>query len=451
MPAPTTNSRADAGPTAAGPPRWLVLLLAVTCGLTVANLYYAQPLLSDLRQVFHIDAATAGSLVTVTQLGYALGLLLIVPLGDRLENRRLAGLLLGITSVGLVAAGLAPTFPVLLAAGLLFSISLVVIQILVPFAADLAPDRSRGRVVGQVMSGLLAGILLSRTLGSLLADATSWRVVYLASAGVTASLALTLQAALPQRQPTSRLGYVELLRSTVGLVRKHAPLRRRAFYQGTMFGAFSAFWTTISYVLTSATFHYGQAGVGLFALLGAGGVAIAPLAGRWADRGLVRPMTAAALALAAAAFALAGFGHHNIVALGAAAVLLDMAVQTTLILGQQVVFQLEPASRARLNSAFMATFFLGGALGSELASLAYRADGWRAVAILGTALPLAGLAYWATERPARSAVTTVGTGVVAAAGAAVDPAGPVAEAVSGPTGGRPTADGGRGEQGHQSQ
>jgi predicted MFS family arabinose efflux permease len=399
----TADPNADqaVGPDSAGPPRRLIILLAVACGLTVANLYYAQPLLSDLSRVFHVNEAAAGGLVTITQVGYALGLLLLVPLGDRLENRRLATLLLGITALALVLAGLAPGFTVLLAASLLFSTTLVVVQILVPFAADLAPDHSRGRVVGQVMSGLLAGILLSRTLGSLLADATSWRVVYLVSAGMMALLALTLRTALPQRRPTTQLRYSELLRSTVRLARTHAPLRRRALYQATMFGAFSAFWTTISYVLTSAPFHYGQVAVGLFALVGAGGVAVAPLAGRWADRGLVRPMTAAALGAAALAFALAGFGRHSIVALGAAAVLLDMAVQTTLILGQQVIFALDPASRARLNSVYMATFFLGGALGSELASLAYHARGWDAVAVLGAGLPLAGLAYWTTERRAR--------------------------------------------------
>ncbi|MFC1407586.1 MULTISPECIES: MFS transporter [Streptacidiphilus] len=380
------------------PPRRLVLLLAVACGLTVANLYYAQPLLSSLRQVFGIDAATAGWLVTISQIGYALGLLFIVPLGDRLENRRLVTVLLGITAASLVVAGTAPGYALLLGATLLFATTLVVVQILVPYAADLAPSHIRGRIVGQVMSGLLAGILLSRTLGSLLAQATDWRVVYLTSAALMAVLALVLRTTLPTRRPRTGAPYPELLRSTARLMRQHPPLRRRALYQATMFGAFSAFWTTVSFVLTGAPFHYNQLGVGLFALVGAGGVLIAPLAGRWADRGLGRPMTAAALLTAALAFGLAGVGRHSIIALGAAAILLDMAVQTTLILGQHVIFQLDPASRARLNSAYMATFFLGGALGSQVASTAYRADGWPAVATLGAALPAAGLLLWATER-----------------------------------------------------
>ncbi|AUA07983.1 Major Facilitator Superfamily protein [Streptomyces malaysiensis subsp. malaysiensis] len=167
-----------------------------------------------------------------------------------------------------------------------------------------------------------------------------------------------------------------------------------------MFGAFSAFWTTISYLLTGPGFHYSPVGVGIFALVGAAGAAIAPLAGHWADRKLARPMTGLAFAVAAAAFAVAGFGQHSIVLLALAAILIDMAVQTTLILGQHTIYQLDASARARLNSAFIATFFLGGALGSQIGSIAYRADGWGAVSILGAALPLLALLYWLTEHRA---------------------------------------------------
>lgn len=389
----------------AGPPRRLVVLLAVSCGLTVANLYYAQPLLSELRHAFGISSVAAGSLVTVTQLGYALGLLLLVPLGDVTEKRRLATVLLTLTIGATVLAGLAPDFTVLLVASFIAGTTLVVTQILVPFAADLAPDASRGRVVGQVMSGLLTGILLSRTVGSLLAGATSWRVVYLASAGLMTVLTLVLRSALPRRAPSraaAALSYGGLLRSAARLMRVHPALRRRALYQAAMFGAFSTFWTTISFVLTSAPFDYAQWQVGLFALAGAGGALVAPLAGRWADRGLVRPMTAVAFGTAAAAFALAGVGRHSVIALGAAAVLLDMAVQATLILGQQVVFSLDGQARARLNSAFMATFFVGGAIGSQAGSYAYHAGGWSAATLLGATLPVLALLGWLTElRPHR--------------------------------------------------
>jgi predicted MFS family arabinose efflux permease len=376
------------------------VLLAVSCGLTVANLYYAQPLLSELRHAFGVSSVTAGGLVTATQLGYALGLLLLVPLGDVTEKRRLATILLSLTIGALVLSGLAPDFPVLLIASLVAGTTLVVTQILVPFAADLAPDESRGRVVGQVMSGLLTGILLSRTFGSLLAGVTSWRVVYLTSAGLMTVLTLVLRSALPRRAPAATaagLSYAGLLKSTARMLKVHPALRRRALYQAAMFGAFSVFWTTISFVLTSAPFHYAQWQVGLFALAGAGGALVAPVAGRWADRGLVRTMTAVAFAAAVLAFAVAAAGRHSVIALGVAAVLLDMAAQTTLVLGQQVVYRLDGTARARLNSAFMATFFVGGALGSQAGSYAYHAGGWTAATLLGAALPLLALLGWLTE------------------------------------------------------
>ncbi|MFF2852502.1 MFS transporter [Streptomyces sp. NPDC058001] len=382
-------------------PGWLVALLAVACGMTVANLYYAQPLLSELRDVFHLSTTAAGGLITLTQVGYVVGMLFLVPLGDRFEKRHLVTVLLVITTVALAVAGVATSFPMLLIAALVAGATSVVAQILVPFAASLAPDEIRGRIVGRVMSGLLTGILLSRTVSSLVSDVAGWRVVFLGSAVLMALLAVALRLALPRQEPTTDVPYAQVLRSTVRLARTHPVLLRRGLYQAAMFGAFSAFWTTISYVLTGPGFHYSAIGVGLFALVGAGGAAIAPFAGRWADRGLVRPVTGVAFVVAAVAFALAGFGQHNIVLIGLAAILLDMAVQTTLILGQHTIYELDAGARARLNSAFIATFFIGGALGSEFGSMAYHAAGWTAVTLLGAALPVLAFLYWLTERRTR--------------------------------------------------
>ncbi|UXY18354.1 MFS transporter [Streptomyces cynarae] len=392
-----TPSKITSAAPAHGVAGWLIALLAVASGMTVANLYYAQPLLSSLRDVFHISTATAGTLITLTQVGYVIGMVFLVPLGDRLEKRGLITVLLTVTTLALVAAGLATGFPMLLTASLISGATSVVAQILVPFAASLAPDHARGRIVGRVMSGLLTGILLSRTLSSLVSDVAGWRVVYLGSAVLMALLAVALRAALPKHAPTTTVPYHHVLRSTAALVRRHPALLRRGLYQAAMFGAFSAFWTTVSYVLTGPRFHYSPVGVGIFALVGAAGAAIAPLAGHWADHGLTRRMTGAAFAAAALAFALAGFGGHSVVLIALAAILIDMAVQTTLILGQHTVYQLDAGARARLNSAFIATFFLGGALGSQLGSIAYRAGGWGAVSVLGAALPVLALLYWTTE------------------------------------------------------
>ncbi|WP_406502419.1 MFS transporter [Streptomyces sp. NBC_01602] len=385
------------GKAAHGVPGWLVVLLAVASGMTVANLYYAQPLLSSLADVFHVSTAAAGGLITLTQVGYVIGMLFLVPLGDRLEKRRLITTLLTVTTLALAVAGFATSFPMLLIASLISGATSVVAQILVPFAANLAPDHARGKIVGRVMSGLLTGILLSRTVSSLVSDLAGWRVVYLGSAVLMAILAVALRTALPSHAPTTTIPYTQVLRSTLQLVRTHPALLRRGLYQAAMFGAFSAFWTTVSFVLTGPHFHYSAIGVGIFALVGAAGAAIAPFAGHWADRKLTRPMTGAAFAIAALAFALAGFGQHNIILLALAAILIDMAVQTTLILGQHTIYQLDPSARARLNSAFIATFFIGGALGSQLGSLAYRTSGWTALSILGATLPLIALLYWTTE------------------------------------------------------
>ncbi|MEU1600833.1 MFS transporter [Streptomyces sp. NPDC005708] len=377
---------------------WLVTLLAVACGTTAANMYYAQPLLPSLRDVFHISTTTVGALVTTTQVGFAVGMLFLVPLGDRLEKRRLVTVLLAVTTLALVAAGAAVSFAMLLIASLISGITSVVAQILVPFAASMAPDHARGRIVGRVMSGLLVGILLSRTLSSLVSDVAGWRVVYFASAVLMAMLAIALRIALPEHAPTTNISYRQVLGSTAQLARTHPALRRRALYQAAMFGVFSAFWTTISFVLTGPGFHYSPVGVGIFALVGAAGAAVAPLAGRWADLELTRPMTGAAFAVAIIAFVAAYFGRHTIILIALAAILLDMAVQTSLILGQHTIYRLDANARARLNSAFIATFFIGGALGSQLGTTAYHLGGWTIVTALGAALPLLALMYWMGER-----------------------------------------------------
>ncbi|MEU3708609.1 MFS transporter [Streptomyces catenulae] len=379
-------------------PGWLVALLATSCGLTVANLYYAQPLLEMMRRTFQLQDSTAGLLITLTQLGYAVGMVFLVPLGDRIENSRLVSVLLTVTALAMAAGGLAPTFTVLLVAALVAGATSVVAQVLVPYVADLAPDHLRGAVVGKVMSGLLAGILLSRTVGSLLADVAGWRTVYLVSAALMAILALVLRRALPHRAPTSTDPYTVLLRSMARLIRVHPQLRRRSFYHACMFAAFSAFWTTISYVLTTAPYHYSQLQVGLFALVGAAGALVAPLAGRLADRGLAHRLTPVTCLLASATLIWAGLAAHRILVLAAAAVLLDCAVQCSLIFGQHTIYQLDADARARITGVYIATFFVGGAIGSQLGTLAHHVGNWTTVTLTAAAFPVIATLVWTTDR-----------------------------------------------------
>jgi len=384
--------------------RTQIIIFAVACGLAVGNLYYAQPLLETIGATFGIGEATAGLIVTLTQLGYAAGLLFLAPLGDLIENKRLVLTILGGTLLALVAAVFSPTIGIFLAASFAIGVTSVVAQILVPLASHFAPEGKRGEVVGQVMSGLLIGILLARAVAGLISTFVGWRGVYVVSAILLAAMIAVLARTIPYRAPDSKASYGALLASLARIYRSEPVLRRRAIYQFTMFGAFSVFWTAITFLLSSAPFHFSTAWIGAVALAGAAGAFIAPVAGKIGDAGHGRIATGCALALASAAFALTLF-QMSIVAIVAGAILLDLAVQTTLILGQHAIYALNPAERSRLNTLYISTFFLGGALGSALAATLYAHGGWPAVVALGAGMPLVAFAIWLTE-PRRAVVST---------------------------------------------
>ncbi len=373
----------------------LTVLFAVACGLAVANIYYVQPLLATIDREFRVGPGAGSVVITLTQLGYALGLVSIVPLADLIENRTLVVRVLIGAAVALVAIAIAPTYPAFLAAAILVGITSVAAQILVPFAAHLAPDATRGRIVGRVMSGLLVGVLLSRAFAGIVGGAAGWRVVYAAAAVAIATIALVLRRALPRREPTYAGTYAALLRSLVAIYRREPVLRRRALYQSLMFASFSAFWTSITFLLASRRYGFSATQIGLFALAGATGALVAPLAGRLGDAGRSRIATAVALALGAAGFALTLVPSLSTLVLAALA--LDAATQGTLVLGQRAIYALVPAERGRLNTLFIATFFVGGAAGSAASGFAYERFGWPGVVALGTLLPLAALAWWLTE------------------------------------------------------
>jgi predicted MFS family arabinose efflux permease len=386
----------------------MVWILAVSAGLIVANLYYAQTLVGPISAATGLSAQAAGLIVTLTQAGYCLGLLFIVPLGDLLENRRLVTTALLLTAGALLAAALATSASVFLAASLAVGLGSVAAQILVPFAAHLSREETRGRTVGKVVSGLLIGIMLARPLASLVADRYGWHAIFFGAALAMFVLALLLRRVLPARVPAATMSYSRLLGSMWQLLRSTPVLRRRAAYHAGMFGAFSLFWTTAPLALAGPAFGLSQTGIAIFALVGMAGAIASPVAGRLADSGHTRTATTAALLLGVAAFVLPllapGSSTFALGMLVVASIVLDMGVAANLVLGQRAIFALGAEVRSRLNGLFFALFFAGGALGSALGAWVYAGYGWKATLALGAALPALALLYQASEfiRPVRS-------------------------------------------------
>ncbi|WP_336789216.1 MFS transporter [Paenibacillus sp. MMO-177] len=383
-------------------PAWLTILLATACGMIAANLYYAQPLVGLISSSLGLSAGSAGLIVTLTQIGYVLGLLFIVPMGDIVENRKLVVTALLLTAAALVTAALAKQPFLFLAATLVIGLGSVAAQVLVPFASYLASDASRGRVVGNVMSGLLLGIMLARPISSLVADFFGWHAIFAISAAAIVILAIVLAKVLPVRKPTAATSYTTLLGSMWRLLPTTPILRRRAFYHATLFAAFSLFWTTVPQLLASPKFHFSQTAIALYALVGVAGAVAAPLAGRLADRGWTRPATAIALITVIVSVLLPLLIQTSspvgVVVLVIAAILLDAGVSANLVLSQRSIFSLGADIRSRLNGLFMAIFFFGGAIGSAAGGWAYATGGWSTALWIGIAFPTLALLYFATER-----------------------------------------------------
>lgn len=379
---------------------WLTLLLATACGLLAANIYYAQPLAGPIASAIGLPASSTGLIVTLTQLGYGAGLLLVAPLGDLFENRKLTITLILIAASGLLVSGLSHSpLPFLLAA-LVTGLGTVAVQVLVPYAAHMAPEERRGRVVGNVMSGLMLGIMLARPVASFITQLSDWtNVFYFAAAGMVL-LALLLSVVLPKREPAAKMSYASLIGSMWHLLRTTPVLRRRAIYHACLFGAFSLFWTTTPLLLTSV-FHLNQGEIGLFALAGVAGAIAAPIAGRVADRGRTKSATAAAMICVAAAFLITHIAPQGsttaLVLLVIAAVVLDFGVSANMTLGQRTIFALGSEFRARLNGLYMTTFFMGAAAGSAMGGWAFAEGGWSLASWLGFALPVTALLYFITE------------------------------------------------------
>jgi predicted MFS family arabinose efflux permease len=360
--------------------------MAVATGAAVANNYYAQPLLPAIKHSLHLSSSGAGLIVTVSQVGYALGLVFVLPLGDLLERRRLVVTMALAVSVALVVVASAPTGAVLLPAALVVGTLSVIAQILVAMAAGMAGDTDRGRVVGYVMTGLLLGILLARTVAGYVADLGGWRTVYYAAAGLMVTQAAVLARLLPCRRQDVTINYRRLLASVRTLVRHEPVLRQRALYGALSFAGFSVLWTSIAFLLAGGPYHYGTGTIGLFGLIGAGGVLAANFAGRLADRGHQRLTTGCTAVLLLVAWLPLWLGRDSIGALIVGILLVDLAAQGLHITNQSEIYRLHPDARSRINSAYMTFYFLGGAAGSAASAAAYAADGWTGVVSCGAAV-----------------------------------------------------------------
>jgi predicted MFS family arabinose efflux permease len=384
----------------------LQLLFAAAVGITVINLFATQTLIGPIAAALGLDARLSGMVAMLPQLGYAAGLVLLVPLADLLENRRLIVRLLMCCALALAAATLSTSGWLFLLAIFLAGAASSAIQIMVPLAALMACEAHRGKVVGNVMSGLMLGILLSRPLASLLVDAGGWRLLYLVLAVSVTVVAITLRRTLPLRQPTAILSYPALIRSLWSLLRSQPVLRRRALTAALAMAAFSLFWTAVALLLTQQPFNMNQRHIALFALAGAAGAIVAPLAGRIGDRGWTRQATLAAHLLMIGALLLAGVAGagwggfaisiHPWLALGMlvlAAIGLDAGVTTDQTLGRRAINLLQPEARGRLNGLFVGIFFIGGALGAASAALAWVAGGWSGVCLAGIAYAAAALIF----------------------------------------------------------
>jgi predicted MFS family arabinose efflux permease len=379
--------------------------MAITTGAIVANLYYAQPLLHEVALTFHVGSAAAATVVTCTQIGYAAGLLLVVPLGDLHPRRTLVVIVFCLAGMSLVICALAPSLWLFEVGSVAVGGASVAGQIMVPFAADLASPERRGRVVARIMTGLLTGILLARTVSGLVAQVAGWRAIYWISAGLMVVFAGLLWRALPREPQRPHVPYWDLVGSSFRLLAEVPMLRRRAWHGACAFATFSVLWTSLAFLLSGPPYHYSNAVIGLFGLAGVGGVAAANLAGKLADADRTVLTTVVSGILLTGSFALLAAGKTSLALLLAGIVVLDLGTQGMQITNQAIIYALRPEARSRINSAYMFCYFVGGAIGSITAGVVLASSGWDGICVLGAGFGALTLAMTLVDRiwPAREA------------------------------------------------
>jgi predicted MFS family arabinose efflux permease len=381
--------------------RATTLLMAVGVGVSVANIYYCQPLLGIMGSNLHVSEHHIGWIATLTQIGTAFGMLLFVPLGDIAERRSLTVRMCLFVAFAALLNALAPNFSLLAVFSFVLGMAGVVPHLILPFAAHLAPEGSRGKVVAKVISGLLVGILLARTVAGFVGAQFGWRAIFWISSGLMLTMALTFWRLLPQSKPTLRMHYFDLLRSVGRMVREHRTLRESAAIGALLFASFSAFWTTLVFFLARPPYHYGARMAGAMGLLAAGSAALAPLVGRMIDRRSPKLGIAIAVLLALGSFVVMAFTGHWLIGLSLGVILLDVGVQTGHISNQTRIYNTFPEARSRANTVYMVSYFTGGALGSTLGNLGWNLAGWAGVCAVGIVLLIPALLILRTMRNER--------------------------------------------------
>ncbi|KAG6336776.1 hypothetical protein ID866_2306 [Astraeus odoratus] len=368
--------------------------MSVATGLAVASNYYAQPLLDTIARAFDLSASSAGFIVTAAQLGYAAGLLFLVPLGDMFERRMLIVSMTLLAAGGMLITASSQSLTMMIVGTALTGLFSVVAQILVPLAATLASPEKRGKVVGTIMSGLLLGILLARTVAGLLASLGGWRTVYWVASVLMVVMALALWRGLPKVKQENHLNYPQLLASVFSLFTQDKLLRTRALLGCLTFANFSILWTSMAFLLAAPPFNYSEGVIGLFGLAGAAGALGARPAGGLADKGKSHMTTTAGLILLLLSWAAIWYGHVSVLALIVGILVLDLTVQGVHITNQTVIYRVKPEARNRLTAGYMTSYFIGGAAGSLISASAWQHAGWSGVCGIGAIVAALNLVVW---------------------------------------------------------
>lgn len=374
------------------------LLFAIAAGAAVGNLYWAQPLLATLAGSFGVSTGTAGLVVTITQIGYAIGVFFLVPLGDIVNRKRMIPAFMLLSAAALAASGLAPSFPVLLATFALVGLSTVAGQLLVPLAGDLATDEQRGRVLGTVASGAVFGLLIARAVSGIVTDFLGWRAIFLGAAGLMLILAAVMARYLPSLTPRDAIPYRKLLLSVLRTAAQNARVRITAFMGAATMSVFTLFWTALTFLLAGAPYSYSTTQIGLISLVGIAGAVAVQRAGRLFDRGLAVPAIGMGLLLALVSVTIVGVGASSLAAILVAIALFSVGIQSVQVLVQTRMLSLDPSARSRLNTVLVVGNFIGGAIGSALAGLLWSLGGW--VAVMTAAAGIIGIALtiWFAQR-----------------------------------------------------